>query len=489
MCTLEGGKILKKGKVLRRIAILLSTVALLASTVHTTYGYIVTSAGPLVNIFKPQDVQVSGLALEKKVEHPLGLDYKIPDNISFDFKIELGDYYANTKLETTAGQMTTDEKGNLTVAVKPGRVLGIEGLDEGTVVKVTEENTNHMGFAVKGDATQTVTAGADGNVEVSFTNIYTPASVTLENVIVKGTKVLEGRDWKKGDTFTFKLEQHAGDKWNELGKKTITYDANKKDYNTFEFTDIIKNLSFDKVGTYEFRISEIAGSLENVDYDRSVNRFTIKVTDVDMDGQLEINEVTGFGNSKVTKKDDIHTLVVTFNNKFVPPVIPDPTPINVPIRIEKTIENQGDVKLGTEGFEIVLENMTTGELLATTTKSDGSAMFELTFTKDDIDKEYRYKVYETHADKKGMTYDDTEYDVVITIRLNEDNKLVAAINGFATDGFLASFHNVYKMNQSTGPATGDVASISYGFVMMIVSAATLIALLITDREKKEEIKE
>ena len=64
----------------------------------------------------------------------------------------------------------------------------------------------------------------------------------------------------------------------------------------------------------------------------------------------------------------------------------------------------------------------------------------------------------------------------------------AIVNNFAPLLFL-TFHNVYKMNQSTGPATGDVASISYGFVMMIVSAATLIALLITDREKKEEIKE
>lgn len=485
----KGGEILRKGKVLRRIAILLSVVSLLVSTVNTTYAYVVTSAGPLVNIFKPQDVKVSGLALEKKVEHPLGLDYKIPDHISFDFKIELGDYYANTKLETTAGQMKTDEKGNLTVAVRPGRSLGIEGIDEGTIVKITEDNTNHKGFAVKGEATQTVKAGADGNVEVSFTNIYTPASVTPENVVVKGTKVLEGRDWKEGDTFSFKLEQQVGDKWNELGKKTITYDANKKDYNTFEFTDIIKNLSFDKVGIYEFRISEVVGSLENVDYDKTINRFTIKVTDVDMDGQLEVNAVTGYGNSKVTEKDDIHMLVVTFNNKYVAPVIPDPEPITVPIQIEKTIENKGDIKLGTEGFEIVLENLTTGELVSTTTKPDGSAMFELNFTKDDIDKEYRYKLYETHAGKKGMTYDDTEYDIVITIKRSEDNKLVAAINGFAVESFEASFHNVYNMNQGTGPATGDVANISYGFVMMIVSAATLIALLITDREKKEEMKE
>lgn len=364
---------MRKGNVLRRIAILLSVVALLASTVNTTYGYIVTSTGPLVNIFRPDEITVSG--------------------------------------------------------------------------------------------------------------------VTLENVVVKGIKVLEGRDWKEGDTFTFKLEQQIGDKWNELGKKTITYDANKKDYNIFEFTDIIKNISFDKVGTYEFRMSEVVGTLENMEYDKSVNRFTIKVTDVDMDGQLEVNQVEGFGNSKVTTEEDVHTIEVTFNNKFVPPVIPDPTPIKVPIRIEKTIENKGDIKLGTEGFEIVLENLDTGEMLSALTNTDGSAMFELSFTKDDIDKEYRYKLYETHAGKKGMTYDDTEYDVVITIERSEDNKLVASINGFAAESFVASFHNIYKMSEGTGPATGDVAQISYGFVMMIVSAATLIALLITDREKKEEIKE
>ena len=345
---------MRKGRVIRRIAMVLSLMALLASTVNTTYGYIVTSTSPLVNIFKPHDVQVSSLVLRKVVEHPLGSDYKIPDNISFDFAIELGEYYANTNLSTTAGQMKTDAEGNLQVTVKPNTTLGIDGLEVGTVVKITEQDTNHTGFSVKGEKTQKATVDASGHIEIAFTNIYAPESVTANNITIKGTKVLEGREWKDGDTFTFKLEQQVGEQWKEIGKETISYDAEKKDYNTFDFTKYIKDMEFEKVGTYQFRMSEVVGTLANVDYDKSVNYMNVKVTDVDMDGHLEIGEVTGTVNAKVTKNEEGYDVAVTFNNKFVPPAVPDPKPIKVPIYIYKTIENKGSVILGAEGFEFVL---------------------------------------------------------------------------------------------------------------------------------------
>ena len=317
---------MRTGKIIRRIAMLLSLVMLITSTIGTTYCYIVTKTDPITNVFVPDTVGVSGLEISKTVEHPLGDDYAIPDNIRFDFNVELGAYYAGAKLNTTAGEMTADASGTLSVTIKPGATFGIEGLEEGTVVKVTEKMTTLDGFAVKGDATKTVTVGADGTASISFVNTYTPDAVKPSNVTVSGVKVLEGRQWQVGDSFSFVLEQKDGENWTKLGEQTVTYNAENADFSKFDFSDVFQALTFDKVGTYTFRMSEIVGTLENVDYDKTVNHFTVKVTDVDMDGKLEINTVAGTENVAVTKTNDGYAVTVTFNNTFVPPVVPDPDP-------------------------------------------------------------------------------------------------------------------------------------------------------------------
>lgn len=107
---------------------LLSLVMLITSTIGTTYCYIVTKTDPITNVFVPDTVGVSGLVISKTVEHPLGDDYAIPDNIHFDFYVELGSYYAGAKLNTTAGEMTADASGTLSVTIKPGATFGIEVL-------------------------------------------------------------------------------------------------------------------------------------------------------------------------------------------------------------------------------------------------------------------------------------------------------------------------------------------------------------------------
>ena len=53
---------------------LLSLVMLITSTIGTTYCYIVTKTDPITNVFVPDTVGVSGLAISKTVEHPLGDD-------------------------------------------------------------------------------------------------------------------------------------------------------------------------------------------------------------------------------------------------------------------------------------------------------------------------------------------------------------------------------------------------------------------------------
>lgn len=474
-----------KGKILRRIAMLISLIVLITSTVNTTYGFIVTSTDPITNVFVPDDARASGLTISKTVEHPLGDDYAIPDNISFDFNVELGSYYAGAKLNTTAGEMTADASGTLSVTIKPGTTFGIEGLEEGTVVKVTEKAIELDGFAVKGDADKTVTVGADGTASIAFVNTYTPDAVQPSNVTVSGVKVLEGREWQTGDSFSFVLEQKDGESWTKFGEQTVTYDAENADFNKFDFNDVFKALTFDEVGTYTFRMSEVIGTLENVDYDKTVNHFTVKVTDVDMDGKLEINTVAGTENAAVTKTNDGYAVSVTFSNTFVPPVVPDPDPITVQIGIDKIINNVGEATHGKGGFQFVLKNTATSEGLGATSADNGKASFSLTFTKADIGKTHTYELSETNQGFAGMTYDTDVHEITITVSLNENNELVAALtmDGKSVTALSATFENTYDADTPEAPPTGDNSNLTLWFILMVVSGSALVALTVYDRKR------
>lgn len=476
---------MNKAKIVRRIAMLLSLVMLITSTVNTTYGFIVTSTNPIVNTFLPEDVTVNGLSISKTVEHPLGDDYAIPSNISFDFNVELGSYYAGAKLNTTAGEMTADASGTLSVSIKPGSTFGIEGLEEGTVVKVTEKITALDGFAVKGDATKTVTVGTDGTASISFVNTYTPDAVKPSNITVSGVKILEGREWQTGDSFSFVLEQKNGENWTKLGEQTVTYDAENADFNKFDFSDVFQALTLDKVGTYTFRMSEVKGELDNVDYDETVNHFTVKVTDVDMDGKLEINTVAGTENAAVAKTNDGYAVTVTFNNTFVPPVVVDPDPITVQIGLDKIVNNVGEATHGKGGFQFVLKNTATSEGLGATSADNGKASFSLTFTKADIGKTYTYELSETNQGFAGMTYDSDVHKITIAVTLNENNELVAALtmDGKSVDALNATFENTYDADTPAAPPTGDNSNLTLWFILMVVSGSALVALVVYDRKR------
>ena len=477
---------MRTSKKLRKIAMLLSLLMLITSTVGTTYCYIVTKTNPLTNVFIPGTAGVSGLAISKTVEHPLGDDYAIPENISFDFDVELGSYYQGAKLNTTSGKMTAGENGTLSISIRPGATFGILGLEEGTVVKVTEKTPILDGFAIKDEAIKTVTVGADGTASISFVNTYSPDVVKPGNVTVGGVKVLEGREWQKGDSFSFVLEQKKGDNWTKLGEQTVTNEADNDGLGRFDFSSVFKTLTFDKVGIYSFRMSEIKGALEDVFYDETVNHFTVKVTDVDMDGKLEINTVEGAENAAVTKTNDGYAVSVTFNNTFVPSVLPDPDPITVQIGIDKIVNNLGEAICGKEDFQFVLKNVATAEGLCATSDSNGKASFSLTFSKADIGKTHTYKLSETDQGVEGMTYDADVHEITITVSLNENNELVAALtmDGKSVDVLNATFENNYDADSSETPPTGVSSNLTIWLILMIVSGSALVALVVYDRKSR-----
>lgn len=316
---------MNRKRLLQKSALLFSFVILFAFAVNTTFGFIIAKSNSIINTFVPFDSVKKHLLICKNIEHPFGDKYVLPDNLNFNFKVDLGPLYAKTTINTTSGDIVADENGSISVSVKPEQPFAIKGIDAGTKVTVTEMLSDGSGFAVKdGCAVKEGVVAEDGSLNFEYINVYTPASVRPVNVFIKGEKNLEGRDWQEGDSFSFALEYMQGeDSWTLLGTKTVTFDSQDDAFNHFDFSDLLHSLTFDRVGVYNFRISEIEGELENIDYDTSVKSFAIKVTDLDMDGCLEIKSVTDEQNTDISANNGEYTVHTTFNNTFISPSIPD----------------------------------------------------------------------------------------------------------------------------------------------------------------------
>lgn len=481
---------MKTGNFLRKLALILSFVMLLTSTVNTTYGYMFDSTKPLVNVFVPEDRPLGGIVLEKIVEHPFGNNYKIPENIAFPFALDFGAFYANTEISTSQGKLKADASGRMQVQIQPGIEFRVEHLADGATVKITELPVSLPGFSIKGASSKDVTIVANDFTDVSFINIYTPNAVKADNISLSGTKTLVGRDWQEGDSFTVKLEQQSGNDWKPLGTQTIKYDPNNRDFNRFDFNSILKRLTFDKIGTYTFRVSEVVGNWENMTYDKTVNHFQVKVTDTDMDGKLEIQQVIGTENAKVTKKDGKFRIEIPFNNTYVPPTTPDPEPVMVQISIKKTVDNTGTKKIGPKDFAFQLAQAGTHNKWEVKSDVNGDATIKLEFTKADIGKTYTYRLSETNTNRKGVTYDTAVYDIAVSVGWNEkDNTLLVTskLNGTETKNPTATFRNTYDIPPADIPKTGDPSNVQFWLIMIAVSGTTFVALLITElRQRKKE---
>lgn len=474
-----------KKNTVRRILLIISFILLITSTVNTTFGFVISKTDTLINFFRPEDKITNGVSIIKTIEHSLGENYVIPDNIAFDFTLSFGSFYADTTLETSAGKMKTDEKGVLSVRVKPDVSFMVDDIDAGTIVRIKEIENSLEGFSAKEQTEKTVVVPQMGYAQAQFVNLYTPKSCTADNITVKGKKVLQGREFKEGDFFSFILEHKINGEWVKLDTQTVEY---KKEKFTpeFQFSPAIKKLSFTNVGEYQFRMREEKGKLAGVDYDGTVNTFSVFVTDKDMDGKLEISDVKSAQNAVASRTQTGFSVNVVFNNTFKPEVAED-TYLN--ISVIKTVKNKGSYKRNPEGFEFILQNTQSGEKYTFKTDANGDGKTQIIITKDDIDKTLIYNLYENKGDEKGVSYDQTVYEVVIKPYLTEDYKIAAAcfVNGDEVGIVAPCFENVCDIDKPNVPATGSDKNIYFWMILAFLSGTSCIVILLTDRER-EEIK-
>lgn len=163
----------------------------------------------------------------------------------------------------------------------------------------------------------------------------------------------------------------------------------------------------------------------------------------------------------------------TVHNSFRVVYLP-PQDISVPVKIQKSIANLSKKEIGPGGFDFDLLNVNTGEVTTATTSEDGRAVIYLPFAAEDVGKTYRYRLYELNTGREHVTYDETVYDISITLVLNDMHEISADIvmDGRPVTEIAAEFTNKYYVPVPL-PDTGDPNHPVLWTAMLILSGAGL----------------
>lgn len=171
-------------------------------------------------------------------------------------------------------------------------------------------------------------------------------------------------------------------------------------------------------------------------------------------------------------------------NTFVPGILPDPDDLTVDITAAKTVNNTGEDTIGPENFAFVLKNTETGESTELRTDADGLAVFTLTFTAEDIDTTHSYTLSEVDEGKENIIYDETVYDIQITITADADDALIATLvcNDETVEKLVAEFVNTYDAEAPEVPPTGVNSELTLALTVLLISGAACAALILTRRK-------
>lgn len=175
--------------------------------------------------------------------------------------------------------------------------------------------------------------------------------------------------------------------------------------------------------------------------------------------------------------DRANTVRNSFRVEFLPP-----QDIYVPLRVHKTVLCMGEKEIGPEGFSFELKNLTTGKVTTMTSSADGWATVSLPFTAEDVGKTYRYRLSEMNGGRQYVTYDETVYDISISLKLDAQHEMTAEItlNGDAVSEIVAEFVNVYHFYEI--PDTGDHDQPLLWLTLLLISSIGMVLLC-----KKEAI--
>lgn len=187
------------------------------------------------------------------------------------------------------------ENANKTYAFDVAEVIPAEG---DKVPGVSYDNRTHevvISVIDNLDGTLTVTTKIDGQVvsddsrRVLFENTYHAEDATVATADFGLTKVIEGRDWQNGDSFTFLLEgvNDAPVPMGDDGAPSTEVAVSSNDA-----TDGVTEIDFGSIvytqpGQYEYKVTEERGSAGGMSYSKNVAAYRVTVRDNTETGELE----------------------------------------------------------------------------------------------------------------------------------------------------------------------------------------------------------
>lgn len=375
------------------------------------------------------------LAISKTVAVPAGFDEGYYNDRNFTFNILIPDAAGKTFKATVKGEdgtvhgdeswdLTFDAAGNATHTLKHGETLYVYGLARGTAYTVTEEAAS--GFETSPAVPQEGVVEAGLEAKAEFTNTYSATGKLAGGESLVGKKVLEGRDWLAGDSFTFILQGLDGAPMPEGAEKDISRVVVTSPEGTPSGTPVAFNfgdIAYDAPGTYTYQIYEPAEEATTPGVSTSLALYTVTVTVEDNhDGTLaatsEITRVHDDLGADIAS-DAAATDVARFTNTF------DATSQEwVPIATKTLHDASGALPLQSEMFDFSLMPVDNAPMpdganeLTGHNNAHGVVVFEgITFTSEDVGKTYRYKISEkVPADPRpGMTYDTTVWIATVTV--------------------------------------------------------------------------
>ncbi len=288
-----------------------------------------------------------------------------------------------------------------------GSVKGIDNDAHATKDVVVVVTDNHAG-ALSAEVTQ----GKD----LTFTNTYKVASTTASIPVTKKLSVAEGLTGPGSIAGKYTFTLKAATEGAPLPETTQVTNPDA-DGGTAEFGDI----TFAEPGTYRYTVTE-SGSVAGVTNDAQATKdVTVIVTD-NGDGTLT---------AQVNNGRDL-----TFTNTYTP----ESATLDGDATLKATkVLTGAELTEGAFNFKAEVETENGTKTLTATNAKDGSVTFDASGLKYTKPGEYKATISEVIPDNaKGITYDTSTHDVLITVKDNGAGKLVASL-----DGNNPTFKNVY----------------------------------------------
>ena len=476
----------------------------------------------------------ASLEVTKKVDVPDGLTGNKDAEFTFKFTVPKGKTYkaavfekAGAADEKQVGDMfdLTNGSGQTITAGQTIRVYGLAEGDKYTVQELTRAGKMPAGFTLtkreqggnalggEGDSISGTIAkqNADGTLaeanKLVFTNTYSVKSpVTLTNAFW-AQKVLQGRDWKDGDSFKIYLRADKGTPMPD-GAENAPVSGMKQVVKTVENGDKFDfgEIEYTKPGTYTYLIAEATPSqndaswLPGFGYSSAFYRVTVTVKDSG-DGTLSQPAVkmeqtyTDDGVSHEDSPIEVADKIAKITNAY------NADEETISFNVQKTYADQsGANPLVKDKFTFQLEAlggmkndavpsgaidfgklatsysvgaskvpMPKGCTSTTTTAKnddDGIAAFpQITYTMESENLTYVYKVTEVKdsdtSTSSGIGYDDTVYYVLVkNQQVDNESGTGKCLSSTATywkadgtqltdTGGYIPFKNTYTVTQTT----------------------------------------